>query len=243
MRMRFQPPTLGVSLLVLVASLSFACGGKTVGVTPGSPDSGPIPRPTPDPGPGCVQFTPPLTTSDLACQNDSDCSWTFSGEVCPDQCACTVVAVNNDAAQSLQGQVPQVGQSVCGCGTSNALVCVQGQCTSVPPTPIFDAGPVPVLDAGPGPSADASTCVFVDVSGYSTFCNGDSDCINLQGGQICNGDCDCGGGTAVSASEQSAYDQATSGIQWGECACPLFPSPVCMDHVCGQAGDAGASAG
>jgi hypothetical protein len=50
------------------------------------------------------------------------------------------------------------------------------------------------------------------------------------------------GNFAISASDESKYQQALSSITLGDCNCPARPGPECIDHVCtiaDELGDAG----
>jgi hypothetical protein len=86
------------------------------------------------------------------------------------------------------------------------------------------------------------SCVTVDTSTYDQSCQTAADCIAVTSGQICNGDCACGGST-ISASEQSRYDQAVSSIQTGTCFCPDEPVPQCIHDECTLQGTSGPDSG
>jgi hypothetical protein len=89
-------------------------------------------------------------------------------------------------------------------------------------------------------SCPAETCVDIDLSTYDTACTKASDCITILAGEVCSGSCDCFG-PAVSASEQSRYDQAVSGIVFAECPC-VSPGPLeCVAGTCVLCGYEGAS--
>jgi hypothetical protein len=219
-----------VPLFVLALA---ACGGRTIALptVPEAPDGGPNPTPEPSPGVACVTL-PALTASDLACQSTSDCTFTSQGTICANQCDCGAVAANYAAASRIASQLPTFTVG-CGCGTDLQLECVLGVCHAVRPSDdAGTSGPVPiVIDAGPVPTPDASTCVEIDLSAYDTSCTTSDDCTNLKGGQICNGDCDCFG-SPVNVDNTAAWQQATSGVLWGECGCPEVPSPICLQGQC-----------
>ena len=89
-------------------------------------------------------------------------------------------------------------------------------------------------------SCPANVCVDIDLSTYDTSCAQASDCITILAGEVCSGSCDCFG-PAVSASEQSRFDQAISGIEFADCPC-VSPGPLkCLVGTCVLCGYKGAS--
>jgi hypothetical protein len=94
---------------------------------------------------------------------------------------------------------------------------------------------------GGSTGSDGGTCVDIALSTYSRSCDHASDCIKIMAGEVCDGECDCGGDSAVSASEQSRYDEATSSIRFGKCECPVEPNVQCIAHTCTIADEAGDS--
>jgi hypothetical protein len=82
-----------------------------------------------------------------------------------------------------------------------------------------------------GISTFGGTCVDIELSTYDLSCKQASDCILIQTGEVCSGQCSCGG-QPVSASEQSRYDQATSGIRFVGCSCPKEVAPSCFENRC-----------
>jgi hypothetical protein len=234
---------------LLLLSLG-ACGGKTTlsgtegdagtgadsGI--GTNDSG-ITTVAVD-GQACVDIA--VTSADLACATDDDCSYGSTGEVC-DACDCGGAPVNNAAAARIAQETSSLASGdICGpCGAPLPVKCVAAQCTTCSGGPgqpagcASDAGVTTSFDAGPDSGVfigdGGAVCVDVNLADYTTTCSQDSDCILIPTGTICTGDCECGG-EPVSATEQSKYDQATQEIMFGLCECPAFPLPQCVGNVC-----------
>ena len=82
---------------------------------------------------------------------------------------------------------------------------------------------------------DASTCVFIDPTDYSTDCNVSTDCALISEGQVCSGDCECGG-SPINIAGLNQYNEATSGIQFGDCPCAATPNPACSNGTCVSCG-------
>jgi hypothetical protein len=228
----------------LMTGFVVACGGKILGgnAGPGN-DSG---TGATDGGAGCVKIE--VLPSDLSCGSDSDCELVRTGEVCDGQCWCSgYTPVNTAAGARFESEIASLTFSEgCGCPSStDEARCLGGQCTlcglGAQPAGCNDAGIMTIEDSGmlaidggefdSGIStADGGTCVDIELSTYDQSCNQPSDCILIQTGEVCSGQCSCGG-TPVSASEQSRYEQATSGIKFSACPCPAeFPIE------CGQIG-------
>jgi hypothetical protein len=87
------------------------------------------------------------------------------------------------------------------------------------------------LTSGSSGGGGNGSCVTIDLSIYDQSCNQDSDCIVLATGQICSGQCGCGG-SAVSSSELSRWQAATSSIRFAACHCTAEQTPRCVNHVC-----------
>jgi hypothetical protein len=215
-----------------MAGLVVACGGRTLGgnAEPGN-DSG---TRTTDSGAGCVSLE--VLVSDLLCGSDQDCALVRTGEVCNGQCSCGDTPVNAAAGARFQSETASLTLEACPCADPGEARCLGGQCTLCglgPDQPVGcneDGGITTVDDSGIGfvdggeldtgiSTADGGTCVDIDLSTYDQSCNQPSDCILIQTGEVCSGQCSCGG-SPVSASEQSRYDQATSGIKFSACPCP-----------------------
>jgi hypothetical protein len=188
-----------------------------------------------------------VASSDVSCGSDQDCALVRTGEVCDGQCACGDTAVNAAAAARFQSDTASLTLEGCPCALPGETRCLGGQCTLCgfgpdQPAGCADAGVATLEDGGievvdggvfdTGVSdADGAACVDIELSTYDLSCNSASDCILIQAGEICSGQCSCGS-RPVSASEQPRYDQATSGITFGECSCPLELSPSCFENRC-----------
>jgi hypothetical protein len=117
----------------------------------------------------------------------------------------------------------------CPCAFQGEARCLAGQCTlcaagSTQPAGCADAATTP-------PAADGGLCVDIDLSTYDQSCVVATDCIVILTGQVCSSECACGG-SPVNAAEQARYEEATSGIAFGECACPLEIAPSCVGNTC-----------
>jgi hypothetical protein len=114
--------------------------------------------------------------------------------------------------------------TLCGLGTNQPGCNEDGGITTIEDGGIFisDGGD---FDTGIS-TEDGSSCVYIDPSTYNQSCNQASDCILIATGELCSGQCDCGG-SPVNISEQSRFNQATSGIQFAGCNCPFEPVPEC----------------
>jgi hypothetical protein len=100
-------------------------------------------------------------------------------------------------------------------------------------------GGAPARDSG---SADGGSCVDINAADYPTSCSTSSDCTRITSGSVCDGTCNCGD-TPVNEAGYAKFEQAVSGIQFGECGCPAFEVPQCVNNVCvvpGQEVDGGA---
>ncbi len=228
-----------------MTGLAPACGGKTLGGSVKSgEDSGT--GATDGGGSACVDIK--VAPSDLSCRSDQDCTFSRSGDVCNGGCVlgCGDTPVNTLAAARYQSETASLSLDPCPCADLGEARCVGGQCTLCgfgPDQPagcddagtgINDGGIVSVdggeLDTGIS-TTDGGTCVDIELSTYDISCNQASDCILIQTGEVCSGQCSCGG-LPVSASEQSRYDQATSGIRFGACSCPKEVGPSCFENRC-----------
>lgn len=230
---------------LVMAGFAVACGGRTLGesgVEPGGDsgvvtDSGIGTGATDGGGAGCVDLE--VAPSDLSCGSDSDCELVGTGEVCNGQCSCGDTPVNAAAGARFQSETASLTLEGCPCADPGEARCLGGQCTlcalgSTEPAGCGDSGTTTIEDGGivivdggefdTGISdADGGTCVYIDPSTYDQSCNQASDCILIETGVVCSGQCACGG-TPVSASEQSSYEQATSGIKFSACPCAAeFP--------------------
>jgi hypothetical protein len=197
---------------------------------------------TTDDGAECVDLE--VASSDLSCVSDQDCAPSLTGKVCEGQCACGDTSVNAAAAARYQSETASLNLVACPCPAQGEPRCLGGQCTLCgfgpnQPAGCDDTGITPIEDGGifdgneldsPISVADADRCVDVDLSTYDSSCNQASDCIVIQT-QVCSGDCACGG-SAVSASEQSRYQQETSGITPALCACGFETTPQCIRNQC-----------
>jgi hypothetical protein len=238
-----------VVALLLAGGLLGACGGKTlepVEPTPISaagpaPDGGPIFRQPPPidadlpdhsvPVQQCVDIE--VTTADLACAVDTDCTYATTGEVCPSNCYCGDTPVNQAAADRINSELPPMAPGIgCACGAPADLRCIQGQCgfgsldwdAGEPDSGDEDGG---LTEGGP----DASTCVDVPYSDFSTSCNVPSDCVVILVGQVCDGTCGCVG-SPINIAGEPMYDEMIAGITFAECACPGQPAPDCVAGNC-----------
>jgi hypothetical protein len=202
-------------------------------------DAGPPVITEPDGG-ACVDIE--LADYDQSCAEDSDCVVIRTGAVCDGQCSCggdSPINVSGQAQYASQTSV--VSLEPCHCAEEGYTQCLSNQCVFCGPDgsncAVTMSGPdsgviiFPAADAGISPKDAAVACVEVDVSSYSTACTEDSDCTFIQTGEVCDGNCNCGG-TPVNVSGLPQYDQAVSGIQFGECGCPDEGEPVCSGGQC-----------
>jgi hypothetical protein len=236
----------------LVAGLAPACGGKTFGGEGPGEDSGVEPSDsgtgigfTADGGAACVEVE--VASSDLSCKSDQDCTLIRSGNVCNGECSCGDTPVNAAASARVDSETASLTLEACPCAFPGEPRCLAGQCTLCAPGPngsadcadsgtttTEDSGVVSVdageIDAGVS-TGDGGTCVDIDLSAYDSSCNQTSDCILIRTGEVCSGQCECGG-EPVNASEETRYRQATSGITFGLCFCPIQASPECLENRC-----------
>jgi hypothetical protein len=199
---------------ILPGVLLLACSGKTVEVAPdGGGASG-------DAG-SCVNVD--LSTFDRSCKQASDCVSVTAGELCTGQCSCGGSFINADGLARYQQLVAGVEPGTCFCGEEPAPECIDGTCSVGTAIGGDDAGTTSVADSG--------VCVDIDPSKYPDSCSDDSDCVDVTTGMICTGGCACGG-TAMSKSGLTEYQQATQGVQTGECPCPSGGMPRCVQNEC-----------
>jgi hypothetical protein len=243
------PHVIAPLLLSAFGLLVVACGGRTVGLgNPGGPlvDAG---TPIADSSTGtCVNVD--LGAFDQSCSSDTDCMLVRTGTLCDGQCDCGGdSAINVSGASLYSEETKGISFEPCHCPEVGAAQCLAGQCSFCPAGEDCvgisrDAGTgddtgVVTFDSGIGPedaSVDAeSTCVEIELSSYDTSCNQDSDCFVIQTGQVCDGDCECGG-EPINVSGEAQYEQAVSGIQFGECGCPSGPTPSCVGGQCTEVG-------
>jgi hypothetical protein len=182
---------------------------------------------TTDGGSKCVDFEP--TPSDLACGSDQDCALVRSGEVCKGQCSCGDTPVNAGAAARFASDVAPLDLASCPCAFPGEARCLAGQCALCGPGSNQPAGCADA--AAPPPGTDGGMCVDIDLSTYDQSCVLASDCIVILTGQVCSSECTCGG-SPVNASEQRRYDEATSGITFRKCSCPIETAPSCVGNKC-----------
>jgi hypothetical protein len=251
--MNFRTDFTRIVAALLMAGLPSACGGKafTVGAEPGE-DSGSSTGDsggwtgTNDGGSSCVDVT--ITPSDVSCGSDQDCDLIRSGEVCNGQCSCGDTPVNAAAASRFQTETASLKLASCPCAFPGEPRCLAGQCTlcgvgSNQPAGCADSGitiyPIDGATVDTGSTeidsglstGDGGTCVDIVLSTYDQSCTQAKDCILIQTGDVCSGNCACGG-SPVNVSEQSRYDQATSGIVFGLCPCPAEFAPQCVNNTC-----------
>jgi hypothetical protein len=182
---------------------------------------------TTDAGPKCVDFEP--TLSDLTCGSDQDCALVRTGEVCKSQCSCGDTPVNAGAAARFASDTAPLDLASCPCAFEGEPRCIAGQCTLCgfggnQPAGCADA-------AAPSPGTDGGMCVDIDLSTYDQSCVRASDCIVILTGEVCSSECTCGG-SPVNGSEQPRYEEATSGITFGKCFCPVELAPSCVGNKC-----------
>ena len=183
-------------------------------------------------GGACVDFV--VTAADHVCAADQDCALIRSGEVCSGECSCGSTPVSAAAAARYASDVASLKLEACPCAFGGEARCIASRCTlcGLGPAGLAacsdDAGAA--SDGGTG-AADGGTCVDIDLSMYDQSCTQTSDCILLLTGKVCTGDCTCGG-SPVNASEQARFQEATSGIAFGECFCPAQPAPTCIANKC-----------
>jgi|HubBroStandDraft_6_1064221.scaffolds.fasta_scaffold376225_1 hypothetical protein len=186
--------------------------------------------------------------SDLSCGNDSDCELVGTGQFCNGQCSCGDTPVNAAAATRFQSETASLTLVACPCAFEGEPRCIGGQCTlcrfgTDQPgcnedggITIIEDGGIFISDGGDFDTGistgDGPTCVDIELSTYDQSCNQASDCILIPTGELCTGQCDCGG-SPVNISEQSRFNQATSGIKFAGCSCPIEAVPQCAaDGVC-----------
>jgi len=240
----YLPPI--VVLLLLMSGFASACGGKILGGVGSEEDSGTGGGGGAGGGgggaggAGCIDLE--VLPSDLSCGSDSDCELVRTGQVCSGQCSCGDTPVNATAASRFQSTTASLTLVACPCAFEGESRCLGGQCTlcgfgTNQPGCNEDGGIATIEDSGifiadggdfdTGISTgDGSTCVDIDLSTYDQSCNQASNCILIPTGELCSGQCDCGG-SLVNISEQSRFNQATSGIKFAECSCPFEPVPEC----------------
>ncbi len=187
-----------------------------------------------------------VAPSDLSCGSDRDCTIVRSGEVCSGQCSCGNTPVNAGAAARVQSETASLTLVACPCAYPGEPRCLCGQCTRWlgpdQPAGCDDAGTTAVEDSGTGivdgggpetaiSTADGGRCVDIELSTYDQSCTQTSDCVLIQTGEVCSGQCACGG-EPVNISEKPRYQQATSGIGFGTCSCPLEFAPICFEKRC-----------
>jgi hypothetical protein len=177
-----------------------------------------------------------VTTADLACTVDTDCTYATTGEVCPSSCYCGDTPVNQAAAGRINSELPAMAPGLgCACGAPAGLTCIQGQCgfrspdwdAGEPDSGAEDAGDGGGVEGGP----DASTCVDVPYSDFSTSCNVPSDCVVILVGEVCDGTCGCLG-SPINIAGETQYDEMIAGITFAECACPGQAAPDCVAGTC-----------
>jgi hypothetical protein len=244
----------GVAAISVAAALA-ACGGKTQGGGPGvdsggGSGSGSGGGNQSGSGGSCIEV--PLSSFDTSCQKDTDCVEVTTGTLCLDGCLCGGSAINASSQAAWENDVMGLGSgTACPCPGSPPPVCVSGTCTLCEDTPGGCGGGV--NDASVGlPDASAPQCVDVPLSIYTTACKVDADCTLLPAGELCAQECvGCVGGppgqgqfVPVNVSGQSAFEQATAGFQWSNCACPGPPQLACVNGTCrscsaGGCGDGG----
>lgn len=90
------------------------------------------------------------------------------------------------------------------------------------------------LDAATKPDSDVNVCVDVSTSSFDTSCANDDDCINVTVGHLCTeNQCMCGG-AAISASAESAYEDALGPVANARsaCGCPFLGRARCVESQC-----------
>jgi hypothetical protein len=254
---------------LLVPFLVAACGGRTlVGGDTTDPDEGGGGGTKGGGGAGgtttgsgggtCVTIH--LSDYNTACAEDADCISVNVGQICPGACLCGGGGAISTSEQARYANALSSIQTddTCPCPSSGPVTCVGGQCTQCtfgpndPPGCLgddldgggFDTG----LDIDTGfledegvPDTGAPLCVDVDLSTYDTSCTQDSDCVEINAGEICpRTTCLCGG-SAVNVSEQARYEAAIAPIVAADsapspmpfvCGCPFFGNPVCAKGQC-----------
>jgi len=225
---------------VVVASVLFACGGRTDGVghesSSSSGSSGGTGSSSGGTGsssgisssssggssgsssggiPACVYVDP--TTYDQSCNTASDCEYITTGDVCEGFCDCGGTLVNVDGLARYEQAIAGIVPGQCGCDPGLPPSCVNHQCVVEGP------------DGGP---PDGGTCVFVDTSTYDSSCKVDTDCTLIHSGQICSGECLCGGNAAINVDGEARYQDAIAGLNLLDCPCVAQPPPFCAGGVC-----------
>jgi hypothetical protein len=92
---------------------------------------------------------------------------------------------------------------------------------------------IPTLDAGIDSRVvtTRATCIDVAVSAEDVACDQDSDCTQTNSGEVCQDTCPCGG-TAVNNAAAGRIATQVQGLESGECECPAFGTPTCVNHAC-----------
>jgi hypothetical protein len=249
------------TLFLFLVGFASACEGKTIGGegegaggVPGEDsgihaDSG-IGTSATESGSTCVDIE--VASSDLSCSSDQDCSLIRTGEVCNGQCDCGDTPVNAAASARYRSETASLVTEDCPCDDPGEPRCLGGQCTLCgfgPNAPLGcnDAGVTTTEDSGFATvdggepdtgtwATDGGTCVDIDLSTYDQSCNQATDCIVIRAGEVCSGQCACDDPlnplTVVNASEQSRYEQATSGIDL-DAVCPCPPATLqCVGNMC-----------
>jgi len=186
----------------------------------------------------CVNIT--LEPSDTSCNTDDDCSEAPTGSVCDGQCDCGGSAVNNAAANRIQGQISSITFDDCPCVEGPVPICQGGQCTLCG----FGAGGPDCNDGGGiadgGVDAPTSTftndagdtCIDIDLATYDQSCQQASDCILIFTGEVCSpSDCPCNQ-ALVNISGEPRYDQAYNSLPLFICSCPSLGEPECIAGKC-----------
>jgi hypothetical protein len=152
-----------------------------------------------------------------------------TGNLCPGNCFCGGSSINVASLPAYQSAVAGIEQGACSCPYESAPQCREGTCAvcyGLPSDPPACAG---AADA----SVDARSCVDIPPSSYSTSCSSTEDCAYVPPpGIVCAGSCLCSG-VAANQSAQSFFDQATSGMTFGDCPCPPPPGEIaCLGGQC-----------
>lgn len=211
------------AVVASVACLLLACSGKTLGGSPGGSGGGSSGGGSGGGG-ACVDID--LSSYDVSCATAADCVSISAGEICPGTCTCGGAAINAAGQARYEQAISGVALGQCFCPEIPAPQCIAGVCSAGGGTTTTS------VDASTTTTtADAAACVDVDLSTYSESCSVDTDCVVVTSGNICTGSCACGG-SVISASEQSRYDQAIQGIQTAECPCPSEGTPRCLGGTC-----------
>jgi hypothetical protein len=208
-------------MVVAMVPVAFAaCGGRALEAEGAGPDAGPT-------GDSASCVTIDVSTYDRSCNQASDCVTITAGTICDGQCGCGGSTINADGMAEYSSAISSIRQGDCFCPNEPTPLCLDNRCTIC-----TGAATDPPNCGAIGDDTAPPECVDVDLSTYDQSCRNDGDCIEVTTGEICTDTCACGG-SAISASEQQRYANATAGITTEACPCVAGGgAPRCIAAHC-----------